>query len=105
MKRTAVLAMIMLALAYPTLGQKKKVFPKLLEFAQYAYVETQYGPIDETVLDSRVTNEDREAVARVEKAIQTWGHYKLMAKPSEADVILVARPGRLVDGNVGVGTP
>src|SRR5579872_6948828 len=99
MKNQAALGLTIFLLCSPMLAQKQKVFPKLLAVARYAYVETQFGPIDATVLDGRVTNEDREAVARVERAIQSWGHYQLTAKPSEAEVIFVARPGRLATVN------
>jgi len=99
MNRRTALALLIPLLAITAWAQGQKPFPKLLAVARYVYVETQFGTVDETLLDPRVTDEDRQAVSDLEKQIQIWGHYKLTAKPSEAELIFVVRHGRLVSAD------
>jgi len=104
MKSRMASGLVVLFLCSSVFAQKPKDLPKIFTVAQFVFVETQYGPVDTTVMDSRVTNEDRAAVANLEKAIHSWGRYQLTAQPSEADLIFVVRPGRLASVNVGIRT-
>jgi hypothetical protein len=101
MNRRIAIALLIPLLSITAWAQVQNTFPKLLAVARYVYVETPYGPTDETVLDPRVTNEDRQAVADLEKAIQSWGRYQLTVKPIEAELIFVVRAGRLATVNAG----
>src|SRR5947209_11599328 len=60
------------------------VFPKVLINAKYVYV-TAY---DGDQYDPNLLPEDRQAIASVQDAIQKWGHYVLVYRPQDADMII-----------------
>lgn len=62
-------------------------FPKTLINAKYVYV-TSY---DGDQFDQRLLPEDRQAISSVQDAIQKWGHYVLVYRPENADMVLVVQ--------------
>ena len=83
-------------------AEDKTAISAVAKNATYAMVTTYSGD----VFSPNVSPDDRHAVQNVQNAIQKWGRYKLVYKPSEADLILVVRTGRLaeVKGRAQVGT-
>jgi len=92
--------LLLVCCATPLLAQSRKTMPLLVAKARFVMVTTYYGS---NVLDSRITPEDRQAVADVEDAIQKWKHYQLAYRKSDADIILVVRRGRVGSVSAGVG--
>jgi hypothetical protein len=62
-------------------------FPKVLINAKYVYV-TSY---DGDQFDPNLLPEDRQAIASVQDAIQKWGHYVLVYRPQDADMIIAVQ--------------
>jgi hypothetical protein len=62
-------------------------FPKTLNNARYVYVTSYDG--DE--YNPHILPQDRQAIATVQDAIQKWGHYILVFRPEEADMILMVQ--------------
>jgi len=62
-------------------------FPKTLINAKYVYV-TSY---DGDQFDQRLLSEDREAISAVQDAIQKWGHYVVVYRPENADIVLMVQ--------------
>jgi len=62
-------------------------FPQTLINAKYVYVTSydgdQYNP--------NLLPDDRHAIANVQDAIQKWGHYILVYRPDEADIVLMVQ--------------
>jgi hypothetical protein len=79
-------------------------FPGTLANAQYVYVASYEGH----QFDTNLLPEDREAIASVQNAIQTWGKLTLVYQPSQADIIILvtSRPSEDVmavyDGHQGL---
>jgi hypothetical protein len=79
-------------------------FPGTLANAQYVYVASYDGD----QFDTNLLPEDREAIASVQNAIQTWGKLTLVYQPSQADIIILvtSRPSEDVmavyDGHQGL---
>jgi hypothetical protein len=78
-------------------------FPGTLANARYVYVASYDGD----QFDQNLLSEDRNAIASVQNAIQTWGKLTLVYEPSEADIIILvtSRPSEDVmavyDGHQG----
>jgi hypothetical protein len=103
MNRKMSFGLIVLLLGVPILAQKKAAeLPKVFTTSQFVFVETVYGPVNDTTVDPRITPEDRAAVSRIEDALRTWGRYQLAFKRSEADLVLVVRKGQLAEAHAGV---
>lgn len=62
-------------------------FPGTLINAKYVYV-TAY---DGDQFDPDLLPEDRQAITSVQDAIQKWGRYIIVYRPSEADMILAVQ--------------
>ena len=77
----------------PTAG-----FPRALLHAQYVYVTSMTGG----EFNVSTYPEDRTAIDNVHEALQKWGHYTLVYKPEDADLIFNVRAGRLLEGRGGV---
>ena len=89
MKR-AVLIMLVLAVVgafAASSAYSAPPFPKTLINAKYVYV-TSY---DGDQFDQRLLPEDRQAISSVQDAIQKWGHYVLVYRPENADIVLVVQ--------------
>jgi hypothetical protein len=106
MKRAVVGALVTLLfglMAYAAPAQyNAPPFPKTLINAKYVYV-TSY---DGDQFDQRLLSEDREAISAVQEAIQKWGHYVVVYRPENADIVLMvqSRPSEdllaVYDGNL-----
>ena len=62
-------------------------FPKTLSNARYVYI-TSY---DGNQFNFNVLQEDRQAIANVQDAIQEWGHYIVVYRPQDADIVLAVQ--------------
>jgi hypothetical protein len=80
------LLMATVAFAGPPDVQAPKIqpFPKTLINARYVYV-TAY---DGGQFNINLLPEDRQAISAVQDAIQRWGHYIVVYRPQEADMII-----------------
>ena len=85
---------------------KQQKTPQLLRSAQYVYVEPLLD--DGKFADPNVSPEDRQPVTNVTYAIEEWGQYKLVARRSEANLVIAVRKGRAASayrgGQVGIHT-
>jgi hypothetical protein len=77
----------------PTAG-----FPRALFHAQFVYVTSMTGG----EFNVSTYPEDRTAINSVQGALQKWGHYTLVYKPEDADLIFNVRAGRELEGHGGV---
>lgn len=83
-------------------AQKKKNKNQLSDVvvnAQYVYVEAYDGP----EWDRSLTPEDRKAIADVERAVQSWGRYRLALRRADAEIVLQVRKGRIASARAGGG--
>jgi hypothetical protein len=60
-------------------------FPGTLLNAKYVYVAAYDGD----QFDPGLLPEDRQAINSVQDAIQKWGHYVVVYRPQDADIILM----------------
>jgi hypothetical protein len=102
MKRLIVAGLFVVLQCAAIFAQKQSVMPKIVTNAQFVVVETEYGSIEDTIMASAVSAEDRAAVARLQEAIRSWGRYKLTLRRSDADLVFVVRKGRLASATGGV---
>jgi hypothetical protein len=80
--------MTSVAFAAPnTESPKLQPFPKTLINARYVYV-TAY---DGAQFNIHLLPEDRQAISEVQDAIQSWGHYIVVYRPEQADMILAVQ--------------
>ena len=79
--------------------KKKNDVPALFNNARYVYVQAEDGDM----FNPRLIPEDREAIANVEDEIKDWNRYVVVLRPSEAELVMVVRKGRLVAAKVGGG--
>ncbi|PYU51345.1 MAG: hypothetical protein DMG53_01670 [Acidobacteria bacterium] len=77
---------VLLMCAYGFAQKKDPEMAKIFAASQYVFVETIYGPLETTTLDSRVSPEDRRAVFNVEDAVRSWGRYRLTLNRSDASL-------------------
>ena len=90
--RRALLLLIVVALVLPGFAQKKKTegkreLPDQVLAAQFIYVTGWHGDDH----DWRTPSEERSAILRVQRAVQTWGRYRLVYYPDQADIMMVVR--------------
>jgi hypothetical protein len=62
-------------------------FPKTLINARYVFV-TSY---DGDQFNPNLLPEDRQAIACVQESLQKWGHYILVYRVDEADIVLMVQ--------------
>ena len=77
---------VLLMCAYGFAQKKDPEMAKIFAASQYVFVETIYGPLETTTLDSRVSPEDRRAVFNVEDAVRSWGRYRLTLNRIAANI-------------------
>jgi hypothetical protein len=93
MKRSISIALVLLSAAMAALAapsaqtSSAPAFPKVLINAKYVYV-TAY---DGDQFDPNLLPQDRQAIASVQDAIQKWGHYILVYRPQDADMIIAVQ--------------
>jgi hypothetical protein len=91
--------LLLLLLFFPGPAQSKKKdpdIPALFRQARYVYVEA----VDGDEFNPRLYPEDRQAIADVRHALQTWNRYVLTVQRQDADLVFVVRKGRLVAAKV-----
>jgi hypothetical protein len=94
-------AFFLMVAAAPLLQAKNKKDPGVLALfaqARYVYVEA----VDGQQFDPNLYPEDRQAIADVQDAIETWKRYTLTMERKQADLVIVVRKGRLASADVGV---
>ncbi len=84
------LALVTLSVAAGTDNTAQMQIPRTLSNARFVYV-TAY---DGDQFNFNLLPEDRDAIARVQDAIEKWGKLTLVYRPQDADIILAvqARP-------------
>ncbi len=87
-----IFAMVLLSLALAMLGTVAAAgntpqLPRTLANARFVYV-TAY---DGDQFNPNLLPEDREAIGRVQDAIQKWGKLIVVYRPQEADIILAVQ--------------
>jgi len=80
-------------------AKKKNTLSNVIVNAKYVMVTSQFG---ENPSDSRLTTEDRNAVGAVQEAIQKWGRYTLVFDRNAADIVILVRTGRVLEGRAGI---
>ncbi len=86
MKRVwSLICFLLLATTAVLAEPKVPTFPGTLSNARYVYVASYDGD----QFDPNLLPEDRQAIADVQSAIQNWGHYILVYRPHDADMIVV----------------
>ena len=78
--------------------KKTNKLPAIFNQARFVYVEA----VDGQEFDPRLEPDDRQAIADVDRALSDWNRYVLTTRREDADLILVVRKGRMVEGRVGV---
>jgi len=68
-------------------GTSAPAFPGTLVNARYVYVTSYDG--DE--FNFNILPEDRQAIADVQDAVREWGHYTVVYRPQDADMILAVQ--------------
>lgn len=97
--RIAVLLLFLLALpARPQHKSKKPALPAVFDQARFVYVEA----VDGQEFDPGLNPDDRQAIADVRDAVRQWNRYTLAARREDADLVIVVRKGRAIEGKVGV---
>ncbi len=95
--------LLLLLLLFPGPAQSKKKDPDisaLFRQARYVYVEA----VDGDEFNPRLYPEDRQAIADVRQALQTWNRYALTIRRHDADLVFVVRKGRLAAAGVHIGS-
>ncbi|HYL12799.1 MAG TPA: hypothetical protein VEV41_07175 [Terriglobales bacterium] len=90
MKRALGIVLVLLMAAAAAMAGPQTTdqpFPGTLINAKYVYV-TAY---DGDQFDPNLLPEDRQAIAAVQDAIQKWGHYVIVYRPREADIVLMVQ--------------
>lgn len=88
--KKAIFAMVLLGLALSTavaLAENAPEMPRIFSNARFVYV-TSY---DGGQFNPNLLPEDREAIARVQDAIQKWGKLTVVYRPQDADIILAVQ--------------
>ncbi len=94
--------LLLLLLFFPGPAQGKKKDPDisaLFRQARYVYVEA----VDGDEFNPRLYPEDRQAIADLTHALQTWNRYALTIRRQDADLVFVVRKGRLAAAKVFAG--
>lgn len=89
LKRFSILAVIGAMLASLAFAVPSKVppMPKVLANGTYVYVRAYDGD----QFSPNLIPADRQAISSVQSALQKWGHYIVVYRPQEANVILVVQ--------------
>jgi hypothetical protein len=89
MKRALGLVLILLMFAGWAMAKPSTTppFPRTLINARYVYV-TSY---DGDQFNPNLLSEDRQAISSVQESLQKWGHYILVYRSSEADIVVMVQ--------------
>jgi hypothetical protein len=83
--------------------------PVPARLAHARYVVLGYDLGDGVLLDSasvgsdRVLPEERAAVQALHDSLEAWGHYSVVVRGGQADLVIALRKGRLVSAGGGLG--
>lgn len=99
-KLAAPLILLALSLNLAQSKPKKPEVAAVFQNAKYVYVQAADGD----VLKPGLFPEDRQAISDVQDSIRNWNRYAIALSPSQADLIIVVRKGRLAgaQGHVGI---
>lgn len=96
MKRVLLLALIV-ALALPVGAKNKKSeLPMQVVAAQFVYITSLHGDS----FNPNTTPEEREAMNKLESYVRTWGRYKVVYRPEEANLMLIVKTASMVEGRI-----
>ncbi len=91
MKKVIILSFMLLMVTSLAVAKSRnsavQPFPKTLINAKYVYV-TSY---DGDQFNANLLPDDLHAIANVQDAIQKWGHYILVYRPEDADIVLMVQ--------------
>ena len=99
-KLAAPLILLALSLNQAQSKPKKPDVPAVFQNAKYVYVQAADGD----VLKPGLFPEDRQAISDVQDSLREWNRYAIALSPSQADLVIVVRKGRVagVQGHVGI---
>jgi hypothetical protein len=83
----ALLSVLLIAASIAWASATDPAFLTAVKNARFVYV-TSY---DGNEFNFNVLPEDRQAIANVQNAVQQWGHYIVVYRPEEADIILAVQ--------------
>lgn len=86
-KKIFATVLLSLALAMVSTAESTPQIPRTLSNARFVYV-TAY---DGDQFNFNLLPEDREAIARVQDAIEKWGKLTVVYRPQDADIILAVQ--------------
>jgi len=87
-KKTFVAVLLALAIAGTAVASQKPVpIPKTLSNARFVYVAAYDGD----QFNPNLLTDDREAISRVQDAVQKWGKLTVVYRPQDADIILMVQ--------------
>lgn len=101
MKIPKIISLLLVLLPTVALAQhksRKPTVPAIFNHAQYVYVEA----VDGQEFDRGLNPDDLQAIADVRDALRQWNRYALTTRREDADIVVVVRKGRAVEGKAGV---
>jgi hypothetical protein len=84
MKRFLLISALIALTSPALLAQDKSAFLSPLHNAQFVYVTSYSG----SQFSPNPLPEDRQAINAVQDALQNWGHYTIVYRPEDADMII-----------------
>lgn len=101
--RRPILFLLIASIAIPSIAQKKKKpeVPQAVVVAQFVYITSFNGDI----FSSRTSFAERQVLSATEEAVRSWGRYRVVNHPDEADIMLIVKPSGNANLRTGVGTP
>lgn len=97
-KATFLLLLLIPSIAIAQHKTKKPIVPAIFNQARYVYVEA----VDGQEFDPRLNPDDLQAIANVQQALRQWNRYTLTTRREDAQIVIVVRKGRAVEGRAGV---
>jgi len=86
-KRALILSLSLGLLGALAMAVPNYVMPKVIASGRFVYVRAYDGD----QFSPNLLPEDRQAITTVQSELQKWGHYTVVYRPKEADVILVVQ--------------
>lgn len=98
--KTITLLLVLVPALATTQAKNKKPYklPAMFNQARYVYVEA----VDGQEFNPRLNPDDRQAIADLSEAVDSWKRYILTVRRDQADLIFVVRKGRLAEADLGV---
>lgn len=96
MKRALLLALVA-AIALPVCAKKRKSeLPMQVVSAQFVYITSLHGD----TFNPNTTPEEREAMNKLEAYVRSWGRYKVVYRPEDANLMLIVKTASMVEGRI-----